>query len=108
MLAVVDLWALASTRRLVRYPFTSYSQAALSLHRRPAALDVIDRSGVSPFTGAEVCAKRLHSHKRSDLGEGRVVGTGGCRVDPASASGARLICEPQVDDVCADVVDLMR
>ena len=98
--AVVDFWALASVRTLLRYPYTSYSQVALSLHRRPAALDVMNAT-------PPACAARLHTASRRDFTPSRIVGTGGCRADPASATGARLACSEAVDEVCADVSELM-
>ena len=98
--AVVDFWALASVRTLLRYPYTSYSQVALSLHRRPTATDVMN---VTP----PACAARLHTASRRDFTPARIVGTGGCRADPASATGARLACSEAVDEVCADVSELM-
>ena len=95
------LWALASVRTLLRYPYTSYSQVALSLHRRPAALDVMNAT-------PPACAARLHTASRRDFTPARIVGTGGCRADPASATGARLACSEAVDEVCADVSERCR
>ena len=52
-------------------------------------------------------AARLHTASRRDFTPARIVGTGGCRADPASATGARLACSEAVDEVCADVSELM-
>ena len=105
--AVVDFWALASVRTLLRYPYTSYSQVALSLHRRPAALDVMNARASSARLrrAARGCvhgvAPRLHArahrrHRRLPRRPG------------APATGARLACSEAVDEVCADAAYVAR
>ena len=50
------------------------------------------------------CVRSTHASDAASDGAAR---TGGCRADPASATGARLACSEAVDEVCADVSELM-
>ena len=75
---MVDLWALSSSRILLRYPGTSFSELAAGLHHRPTVNDVLNT------TRGATCA----------LSSG--VEGWGCR----DGSKGSAVCHPSLDDVC--------
>ena len=85
--AMVDLWALASSHTILRFPFSSFSEAAASMHATPPLVNVYD-------TTSQPCLRGLS-----------LTLNWGCRQPIASQHGEApfspvVACSRGVDDIC--------